>query len=253
MNSGKRMNALDGNHPAAYLSRKRLNHRGPLSIDVTSVWYFITICAKDHAPWSMCDDRVGRDDPIAPHDQRVAFAVGRDDLIAPTNPYNAIMSTACHFQNIGKWNLALLLVMPDHLHLIANIPSGAMGSSRPTGLERVIRDFKRSVSRLFGIRFQRDFFDTRLRDDAHFAEKYNYILGNPVRKGLCATQEEWPYSIAFARDGVPVGRDDQGVAFSVGRDDPIAPDELKKVLPIKAQLAKCVADAERQIAVTSKE
>jgi len=156
---------------------------------------------------------------------------------------------------------------------------------------------------LFGIRFQRDFFDTRLRDDAHFTEKYNYILGNPVRKGLCATQEEWPYSIAFSRKGVPVGRDDpiaphdqgvafavgrddpiapwsmrddrvgrddpiaphdqgvtfpvgrddpiapygQGVTFAVGRDDPIAPDELKKVLPSKAQLAKCVADAERQI------
>jgi len=235
MNSDKRMNALDGNHPA-YPSRKQLNHRGPLSIDVASAWYFITICAKDHAPWSMRDDRVGRDDPIA-----------------PTNPYNAIMSTACHFQNIGKWNLALLLVMPDHLHLIVNIPSGAMGSSRPTGLERVIRDFKRSVSRLFGIRFQRDFFDTRLRDDAHFAEKYNYILGNPVRKGLCATQAEWPYSIAFSREGVPLGRDDQGVAFAVGRDDPIAPDELKKVLPTKAQLAKCVVDAERQIAVASKE
>ena len=29
--------------------------------------------------------------------------------------------------------------------------------------------------------------------------------------------------------------------------------ELKKVLPSKAQLAKCVADAERQIAVASKE
>ena len=270
MNSDKRMNALDGSH-SAYPSRKRLNHRGPLSIDVASAWYFITICAKDHAPWSMRDDRVGRDDPIA-----------------PTNPYNAIMSTACHFQNIGKWNLALLLVMPDHLHLIANIasgamgssrltiPSGAMGSSRSTGLERVIRDFKRSVSRLFGIRFQRDFFDTRLRDDAHFAEKYNYILANPVRKGLCATQEEWPYSIAFSREGVPLGRDDQrpysiavtrdsipvgrddpiapqdqGVTFAVGRDDPIAPDELKKVLPSKAQLAKVVADAERHIAVTS--
>ena len=132
------------------------------------------------------------------------------------------------------------------------IPSGAMGSSRSTGLERVIRDFKRSVSRLFGIRFQRDFFDTRLRDDAHFAEKYNYILANPVRKGLCATQEEWPYSIAFSREGVPLGRDDQrpysiavtreGVplgrddqrpysiavtrdSIPVGRDDPIAPQD----------------------------
>lgn len=48
-------------------------------------------------------------------------------------------------------------------------------------------------------------------------------------------------------------------ANEVGRDDPIAPAtlglpmgitdyEVKKVLPTKAQLAKCVADAERQIA-----
>ena len=65
MNSDKRMNALDGNHPT-YPSRKRLNHRGLLSIDVASAWYFITICAKDHAPWSVRDERVGRDDPIAP-------------------------------------------------------------------------------------------------------------------------------------------------------------------------------------------
>ena len=78
--------------------------------------------------------------------------------------------------------------------------NGAMGSSRPTRLECVIRDFKRSVSRLFGIRFQRDFFDTRLRDGSHFAEKFNYILGNPVRKGLCAEPSEWPYSIAFSHE-----------------------------------------------------
>ncbi len=76
---------------------------------------------------------------------------------------------------------------------------GAMGASRPTGLDRVVRDFKRSVSRLFKIRFQRDFFDTRLRDAAHFAEKHAYILDNPVRKGLCATPEEWPYVVAFNR------------------------------------------------------
>ena len=32
--------------------------------------------------------------------------------------------------------------------------------------------------------------------------------------------------------------------FEVGRDDPIAPDEFKKVLPTKAQLAQCVFAAE---------
>ena len=65
INSNKGMNVPDVNHPA-YPSRKRLNHRGPLSVDVVTAWYFRTICAKDHAPWSMRDDQVGRDDPIAP-------------------------------------------------------------------------------------------------------------------------------------------------------------------------------------------
>jgi hypothetical protein len=46
----------------------------------------------------------------------------------------------------SKWNLALLLVMPDHLHLIANIVSGAMGSSRPTGIAP--DEFKNSNSEL---------------------------------------------------------------------------------------------------------
>ncbi len=40
-------------------ARKRLNHRGPLSIDVSSAWYFITICADGHAPW--VGSRVPRD------------------------------------------------------------------------------------------------------------------------------------------------------------------------------------------------
>ena len=39
--------------------RKRLNHRGPLSIDVSSAWYFVTLCADGHAPW--VGSRVPRD------------------------------------------------------------------------------------------------------------------------------------------------------------------------------------------------
>jgi hypothetical protein len=71
-------------------------------------------------------------------------------------------------------------------------------------MQYVIADLKRWLSTKYDIRFQRDFFDTRLRDDAHFAEKCEYVLGNPVRKGLCVTPEEWPHSIAFSR-GSTVG------------------------------------------------
>ena len=164
-------------------TRKRLNHRGPLSIDVSSAWYFITICAEGHAPWVMAKP-VGR--AVAPRPPSPTTSL---DAIAPL-----ILREARENHNRGIWRLALFLVMPDHLHFIVNI-----GGRGATALPKVIANFKHLLSARYGLRFQRDFFDTRLRDDAHFAEEYDYILGNPVRKGLCATPEEWPYSIAFSR------------------------------------------------------
>ncbi len=86
--------------------------------------------------------------------------------------------------------------MPDHLHFIVNI-----GGRGATALPRVIANFKHLLAARYALRFQRDFFDTRLRDDAHFAEEYDYILANPVRKGLCAAPADWPHAIAFTRDG----------------------------------------------------
>ena len=68
-----------------------------------------------------------------------------------------------------------------------------------------IQQFKSYLNRIYGIRFQRDFFDTRIRDDAHYAEKFQYICNNPVRKGLCVKPEDWPYSISFNRESVGRG------------------------------------------------
>ena len=45
-------------------ARNRLNHRGPLSVDVSSAWYFIKICANGHTPWVA--DEVKIDRAVAP-------------------------------------------------------------------------------------------------------------------------------------------------------------------------------------------
>ncbi len=185
-------------------ARKRLNHRGPLSIDVFSAWYFITICAEGHAPWVV--SRVPRD-----RDGAVGSRVPRDRNVEQMDfatVADAILSAARWYHGHGKWFLALFLVMPDHLHFIAQFPSTCGHAGRVTlPMVSIIQQFKSYLVRTFGLRFQRDFFDTRLRDDAHFAEEYDYILGNPVRRGLCAASADWPYSIAFTRDGeeIPVG------------------------------------------------
>ena len=54
---------------AAMPSRKRLNHRGPLSIDISSAWYFITICAEGHRPWVCRDISTVGGDHRAPRDE----------------------------------------------------------------------------------------------------------------------------------------------------------------------------------------
>ena len=60
-------------------------------------------------------------------------------------------------------------------------------------LQNTIIRWKAYVSRMFGIRFQRDFWDTRIRDAVHFTERCEYVQRNPVRKGLVSEAESWPW------------------------------------------------------------
>ena len=184
------------NGTSAMPSRKRLNHRGPLSIDISSAWYFITICAEGHRPWMCRDISTVGGGHRAPRDCNSGATVGGDHRAPRSFDEFAtlLLDEARFMHNAGKWFLSLMLIMPDHLHLIVHGPPGG----RPLPL--VIGDFKRYLTLHHGILFQRDFWDTRLRDDAHYAEKFRYICNNPVRKGLCATARDWRHVIAFNRE-----------------------------------------------------
>ncbi|MCQ2391072.1 MAG: hypothetical protein MJ240_06595 [Kiritimatiellae bacterium] len=172
--------AAGGNQP----TRKRLDHRGPLSIDVSGAWYFITICAEGHQPWAVGGA------PRAPRDA-ARWVVSLADAA------KMILTEAREYHVRGRWRLALMLVMPDHLHFIVQVSGDGAHGVCP--LPRMVGDFKRLLAVRHGLRFQRDFWDTRLRDEAHFAEKFAYICNNPVRKGLCQVAREWPHVIAFDR------------------------------------------------------
>ena len=58
-------------------------------------------------------------------------------------------------------------------------------------MESTIKNWKKFVAGEYGVDWQRDFFDHRLRNDRELEEKACYILMNPVRKGLCARAEDW--------------------------------------------------------------
>jgi putative transposase len=97
-----------------------------------------------------------------------------------------LVNTARIYHERARWNLNLLLLMPDHLHAIVGIDG-------QTSLAQLIRDYKRITAKISGVKWQRNFFDHRLRHDESLAEKFAYTCQNPVRAGLVRTEDDWPY------------------------------------------------------------
>ncbi len=91
--------------------------------------------------------------------------------------------------------MRLLVLMPDHLHPLVSVP----GDVR---LKKAISDWKSLLARTAKIRWQRDFFEHRLRSDNDLDLKATYIRENPIRAGLVARVEEWAF-VWEPHDGGP--------------------------------------------------
>jgi REP-associated tyrosine transposase len=122
--------------------------------------YFITTCCQARRMNQLCHDNVA----------------------------GAIFETARRYHESQRWYVKLLLLMPDHLHML-------IGVSGDAELSKLIRDFKRTTTRIAKIDWQRNFFDHRLRHDESETEKFEYICQNPVRAGLIGPEEKWRYAI----------------------------------------------------------
>ncbi|MGD0651293.1 MAG: hypothetical protein ABSA97_09170 [Verrucomicrobiia bacterium] len=104
----------------------------------------------------------------------------------PTGVGKAVFESVEFRQARGDWWVHLLLLMPDHLHGLISFPSDKE-------MARVIAQWKEFTAKRLGLHWQRDFFDHRLRNEERLREKADYILNNPVRRGLVTRAEEWPY------------------------------------------------------------
>jgi REP-associated tyrosine transposase len=97
---------------------------------------------------------------------------------------------ACTEHNIA---VGRYVIMPDHVHFFVCGPDDF-------SLGRWIGCLKQALARRMGQRnsagviWQRGFFDHLLRSDESYGQKWNYVRENPVRAGLKARAEEWPYA-----------------------------------------------------------
>jgi putative transposase len=97
-----------------------------------------------------------------------------------------------------KWQLYSAVVMPDHVHALAQPLSQPSGGT--FNLAEIIHSIKRfsalKINRGRGVQgslWQDERFDRIVRDEAEFLEKWQYIRNNPVKAALAAEPEDYPW------------------------------------------------------------
>ena len=97
------------------------------------------------------------------------------------------------------YRLVAYCIMPDHIHIL----TGPSVQHRALPLSRFIRQFKSAATHrlgklgIAGPIWQRSFYDHILRKEEDLAQVVNYILANPVRKGLVHAPEAYALSRCF--------------------------------------------------------
>ena len=95
------------------------------------------------------------------------------------------------WERASTWRVGLYLIMPNHLHLFA-IP----GQWPPHPIKLWVKYWKGEVRKFLSLEesiWQRDCWDTQIRDFEHYEEKCAYVRLNPVRRGLVARPVDWKY------------------------------------------------------------
>jgi len=146
--------------PAKILpTRKQLPHETPFWVDPNNSDYFITVC---------CEKRGSN---------QLTRAIIAQELLA----------TIKHRHTSGIWFMHVAMIMPDHVHFLVAFP---VSDKR---IQTIMSKWKEWTAKSLMVEWQRDFFEHRLRHDESRREKADYILANPVRAGLSAKPEDWPY------------------------------------------------------------
>ncbi|GAA3986501.1 REP-associated tyrosine transposase [Hymenobacter antarcticus] len=108
----------------------------------------------------------------------------------------AILQPALKFyHDRSEYDLLAYCLMPNHVHIVVALPE----SGRP--LARILQGLKRYTALEInrqrsetGQVWQRESYDHRVRNDQELRNIIAYTLNNPVKAGLVAEWQHWPYS-----------------------------------------------------------
>ena len=84
--------------------------------------------------------------------------------------------------------------MPDHVHFFCASELDAKSLSKFMQLwkqwtsKRLVRDFRYTIPV-----WETEFFDHVLRSSESYSQKWQYVCENPLRAGLVARADDWPF------------------------------------------------------------
>jgi putative transposase len=145
-------------------------------------------------------EEIGRKHPIHldVHDRRdtplivyLTVCAKRRKPILASSEAHALLIDA--WRSAKMWQVGRYVIMPDHVHLFC-----APSESETQPLLQWIKYWKSAVARTWANRvespiWQRHFWDTQLRKNESYDQKWQYVVENPVRAGLVTKPEDWPY------------------------------------------------------------
>ena len=106
-----------------------------------------------------------------------------------TIPALTIKNAIKRLQESGDITLLCGIIMPDHVHLLVVLKD-------KLSIGQVVGKFK-SLTKIclskYGIHWQRNYFEHRLREDELLSNYARYIFLNPYRSGFIQCDVEWPH------------------------------------------------------------
>jgi len=109
-----------------------------------------------------------------------------------------VVLDACLFFNHQRYTIFVLVVMPDHVHLLTQplqkpdhefwTLSSSMKSIKGFSTKQIPK-----VMPHLGTVWQDERYDRIIRDETEFQDTWEYIRQNPVKAGLSPTPETYPF------------------------------------------------------------
>jgi len=104
----------------------------------------------------------------------------------------------CLHDHGKKMILHAAMIMPDHVHMLLSPLSDGQG--HPYSLSEILKGIKgasaASVNKVLGRKgkvWQAESFDHILRNEESLRDKGEYLVNNPVRKGLTRWLDDYPW------------------------------------------------------------